>query len=76
MEEYLVKLRYLIILKINISYLVLCNEKVEKYFSINVQAVCDYPGLFLDVECRWPGCVGHTKMFTNSGIERKLTGLT
>ena len=44
----------------------------KSFHSLNVQAVCDYCGLFLDVECRWPGSMHDAKMFANSGIKRKL----
>ena len=44
----------------------------KSFQSLNVQAVCDYCGLFLDVEWRRPGNVHDAKMFTNSGIKRKL----
>ena len=36
----------------------------KSFQSLNVQAVCDYCGLFLDVEWRWPGNVHDAKMFT------------
>ena len=39
---------------------------------MNVQAVCDSKGYFLDVECMWPGSVYDAKVFTNSGINKKL----
>lgn len=48
-----------------------CNYKLF-HSSLDVQAVCDYCGLFLDVECRWPGTVHDAKMLANSGINRKL----
>ena len=44
----------------------------KSFHSLNVQVVCDYRGLFLNVECRWPGSVHDAKMFANSGIYRKL----
>ena len=44
----------------------------KSFQSLNVQAVCDYCGLFLDVEWRWLGNVHDAKMFTNSGIKRTL----
>ena len=37
-----------------------------------MQAVCDYKGIFLDVECRWPGSVHDAKVFANSSISNKL----
>ena len=44
----------------------------KSFHSLNVQAVCDYRGIFLDVECRCPEIVHGAKMFANSGINRKL----
>ena len=29
----------------------------KSFHSINAQTVCDYRGLFLDVECRWLQCM-------------------
>ena len=29
----------------------------KPFHSINAQTVCDYHGLFLDVECRWLQCM-------------------
>ena len=39
-------------------------------YSINVQAVCDHEGKFLDVDCSWPGSVHDAKVFANSGINK------
>ena len=44
----------------------------KKYYSLNVQAVCDYKGMFMDVECRWPGSVHDSKVFANSSINKML----
>ena len=44
----------------------------KQFFSISVQAVCDYKGLFMDVDCRWPGCVHDAKVFYNSKINKAL----
>ena len=44
----------------------------KKYYSLNVQAVCDYKGMFMDVECRWPGSVHDSKVFANSAINKML----
>lgn len=44
----------------------------KQYFSLNVQAVCDFRGIFMDVDCRWPGCVHDAKVFANSDIHSKL----
>jgi hypothetical protein len=42
------------------------------FYSLNVQAVCDYRGMFMNVECMWPGSVHDAKVFANSGINHKL----
>ena len=45
----------------------------KMFFSINVQAVCDFRGQFMDVDCRWPGSVHDAKVFANSSINKKLS---
>ena len=44
----------------------------KQYFSVNVQAVCDAQEKFMDVDCRWPGCVYDAKVFANSQINIAL----
>ena len=42
------------------------------FYSLNVQAVCDFRGYFMDVDCRWPGNVHDGKVFSNSAINMFL----
>ena len=52
------------------------NENAHDYFcyklkySLSVQAVCDENGLFLDVDCSWPGSVHDAKVFANSKVNK------
>ena len=46
----------------------------KQFYSINVQAIliCDSRGLFMDIDCHWPGSVHDAKVFANSNINEKL----
>jgi hypothetical protein len=44
----------------------------KQFYCLNVEAVCDYKGLFMDVECLSPGSVHDAKVFVNSSINDKL----
>ena len=37
-------------------------------YTVNAQGICDYEGKFIDVDCRWPGSVPDTKVFSNSTV--------
>ena len=39
---------------------------------MNFQEVCDWKGLFLDVDIKWPGSVHDGRVFANSRINRLL----
>ena len=38
----------------------------------NVEDVCEFRGLFLNIDCRWPGRVHDSKVFENSSISMKI----
>ena len=44
----------------------------KNFFSLNVQAVCDAKGYFMDIDCRWPGSVHNAKVLSNSALNIKL----
>ena len=54
------------------------SENPYDYFSykmkytLNVQAVCSWRGLFLNVDARWPGSVHDGRVFANSKISTLL----
>ena len=45
----------------------------KQSYLINIQAVWDYRGLFMDIECCWIGSTDNAKAFENSKINEKLT---
>ena len=44
----------------------------KQYYSLQVQAVFDYKGSFLDVECMWPVSLHDAKVFSYSSINSNL----
>ena len=54
------------------------TEDSQSYFSykmkytLNVQAVCDAKGKFLDVDIRWPGGTHDAKVLANSHINKAM----
>ena len=44
----------------------------KQYCLIDVQGVCDYKCLFMDVECSWPGSTHDIKIYAQSSINIKM----
>lgn len=40
--------------------------------SLNVQAICDSTGRFMNVDCSWPGSVHDSRIWHNSGIKEMM----
>ena len=46
----------------------------KHFFTLNVQAVCDFQGDFMDIDSGWPGSVHDAKVqFVNSSLNKKLS---
>ena len=44
----------------------------KNYHSLNVEAICDEKGVFMDVDCRWPGAAHDAKVFASSAINQRM----
>ena len=45
----------------------------KHFFSLSVQAVCDFRGIFMDVDCRRPGSLHDAKTFANSKVRKNMS---
>ena len=45
-------------------------------YSLNVQALCDHRGMFLDVEIMWPGSVHYARVYANSKLNKHFSEKT
>ena len=45
----------------------------QGYYSLLMQAVVDFQGLFIDVNIGWPGKIHDARVFANSSCYRKAT---
>ena len=55
----------------NMEYPSVSVVLLYSYIS-NVQDLCEFKGLFLNIECRWPGRVHDSKLFENSSVSMKI----
>ena len=42
------------------------------FFFISVKTVCDYRGIFMDIDRLWPRSLHHAKMFANSNVNQRM----
>ena len=45
-------------------------------YSLNVQALCDYRGMFLNVEIMWPRSVHDARVYAHSKLNKRFTEKT
>ena len=46
----------------------------KQKYTLNVKAVCECRGFFMNVEVKWPGSVHDGRVFANSKIKMLLQG--
>lgn len=44
----------------------------KKYYSLNVQVICDFDGKITNIVTRWPGGTHDARIFDNCEIEKKF----
>ena len=44
----------------------------KMFYSLHARCICDFSGMFMDIDCRWPGSINDAKVFANSVVNQKL----